>query len=59
MSIECYYATCPNHSIHTDPDDGPYCNLNQCTATKEEGDKYEVDRQKQLEAYKAKIQPPE
>lgn len=52
MTIECYYATCPNHSIHTDPEDGPYCNLNQCTATKEEGDKYEVDRQKQLEAYK-------
>ncbi len=59
MTIECYYATCPNHSIHTDPDDGPFCYLDHCTATKEEAAVYKVDRQKQLEAYKAKIQQPE
>lgn len=31
--IECHVARCENHICHTEPDEGPFCNLNQCTKT--------------------------
>lgn len=53
MSIECYFATCPNHSCHVDPDEGPFCGRGECTATSEELLEYQRDRSKRLREMKA------
>ena len=32
MAIECYNNDCPKHASHTDPESGPYCSEDLCTA---------------------------
>ena len=48
--IECYYGSCPNHGARksADPDEGPYCYENACTATAEELATYQVLRDEYL-----------
>lgn len=30
MTIECHDGACPYHSVHTDPEDGPFCYESRC-----------------------------
>lgn len=30
MTIECYNDKCPFHSVHQEPDEGPYCYEVEC-----------------------------
>ena len=30
MTIECYDTDCPFHSCHHQPDDGPFCDEEDC-----------------------------
>ncbi len=49
MTIECYYASCSNHESNRFGDDaGPYCDLNECTATEDELVVYKLMRRVQL-----------
>lgn len=48
--IECYYSSCPKHSVHDGEGDGPFCYEPDCSAITEELDKYDKIR----EAEKAK-----
>lgn len=49
-AIECYYSSCPNHSARksADPDAGPFCYENTCTATAKELATYQVIRDEYL-----------
>lgn len=49
-TIECYYGTCPNHNAQkgADPDEGPYCYENTCTATAEQLAAFQVIREDYL-----------
>ena len=60
--IECYYGSCPNHGARksADPDEGPYCYENACTATAEELATYQVLRDEYLRTLpksEAKVTP--
>lgn len=33
MTIECHNGNCSYHSIHTDPDNGPFCDERECRLT--------------------------
>ena len=46
--IECYYKTCPNHSNHEFPDDGPFCYETKCLRTEEEINMLAAERRKEL-----------
>lgn len=48
MTIECYYDKCPNHAIHLDSDEGPFCYQNKCTATEEQTNEYAILRNNYL-----------
>lgn len=44
MTIECYYAECPNHAVHTDPEDGPFCHQSECTAAQYDRERWAQNR---------------
>ena len=48
MTIECYYKHCKYHSIHTDPEDGPFCYELECRASEEDRECFEYLRQYEL-----------
>ena len=46
--IECYYKTCPNHSFHVCPNEGPFCENDKCLRTEEEINMLAAERRKEL-----------
>lgn len=48
MTIECYFKTCKNHSVHEQGEDGPFCAQAMCTATEKEIEGFTHDRQVEL-----------
>lgn len=42
MTTECYYSACPHHSIHDEPDEGPFCFEPECKATPDQQAEYET-----------------
>ncbi len=41
MTTECYYSACPHHSVHDEPDEGPFCFEPECKATPDQQAEYE------------------
>ncbi len=56
MSIECYFSSCPHHSIHYG-DEGPYCDELKCIAPKDKLEQYGRERLQLLA--KMSSSPPE
>jgi len=54
MTIECYFRWCPRHSIHDDPEDGPFCYEGKCKATDIEIESYKKLRKEELAEYRKK-----
>ena len=50
MTIECYHSSCPNHNFHIPGEDGPFCDMIECTATEEEMEKYDKEREEYLKS---------
>lgn len=50
MTAECYYKQCPFHSIHTIPDDGPFCYEPKCLATEQKMVEWQKERNEELKA---------
>lgn len=49
MTIECYFSSCPHHSIHYG-DEGPFCDELECIAPKDKLEQYSRERMAQLQA---------
>lgn len=49
MTIECYFSSCPHHSIHYG-DEGPFCDELECIAPKDKLEQYGRERLAQLQA---------
>lgn len=56
MSIECYFSSCPHHSIHYG-DEGPFCDELKCLAPKDKLEQYGRERLQLLA--KMSSSPPE
>lgn len=46
--VECYYKSCPRHSYHVCPDEGPFCEDSVCSRTEEELYYLAAERVKEL-----------
>jgi len=51
MTIECYHNSCKYHSCNFIKDDGPFCDEDDCKATKEELAQYDKEREEYLKKY--------
>jgi hypothetical protein len=51
MTALCYYQWCKYHSIHDEPDEGPFCFEEECRATAEELDAFAILRKEELKLY--------
>ena len=55
--IECYFKDCPKHCIHFCPDEGPFCNEDECTAGKDDLVVYHKKRIEDLAKWEVKYEP--